>query len=546
LTWGRDSRPAAAAESRPKLVVVCVFDQMRGDYLDRFDAAFGDGGFRRVKREGTHFTNCHYPYAETETGPGHASLASGRLPRHTGITSNEWFDKEQSKIVYCVEDPSVKLLGPGGPVEGTGMSAKNLLGETLSDVVRAESAGLSRVFSISHKDRSAIPMGGHRPNVALWFLPQAGSYGTSSYFAASTPEWLSTFSKSRSLEQMPRTWERALPEQAYAHLGPDSRPWERPRAGMGNVFPHPLFVRSTALEQWEAVYNAPTWMSTLTDLAFEILGRERLGRGEQTDLLWISYSATDLCGHYFGPGSHELFDAYARADRELERLLTGLDAAMGKGNYVFSLTSDHGVCEVPERELEAGRDAGRLSLGTDSQGKPAGFLAEIETAFSTRVGKQPRRRWAKYVTASSFTFSRSELDAAGLDEDDACKALRDVLRQNPRIAAAYTQKEVERKKDDVKSPFLRAFYNSNFGARCGEVFFVLKPGWLATTTPATHGTPHPYDTFVPLLLMGPGVPKGSLDASPVTPLDLTPTLARILGIRAPEGCDGSVLPWFRR
>jgi arylsulfatase A-like enzyme len=285
-------------------------------------------------------------------------------------------------------------------------------------------------------------------------------------------------------------------------------------------------------------------MPTLTDLALELLDREALGRGAEPDLLWISYSQTDLCGHYFGPDSHELFDAFARADRELERLLTALDAAVGKGRYVMALTSDHGVGEAPETLAAAGRDAGRVTLAADKDGRPVAFLAEIEDALSERLGKRPKRRWVRYASAVGMVLWDAELDAAGLDKAAANRALRDVLRAHPKIAAAYTQEEVERAGGDVNSPFLRQFHNSNVPSRCAGVQYVLKSGWLATTTPATHGTPHSHDTHVPLLLAGPGVRKGAVDAKAVSPLDLTPTLARILGIRAPAGCDGAVLPAF--
>lgn len=533
--------PEEAPASRPRLAVVCVVDQMRGDYLDKFDRAFGGGGFRRLRREGTHFTNCHFPYAETETGPGHTSIGTGRLPRHTGIVANDWYDRALGRSVYCIEDPSVKLIGPNGAAGNAGRSARNLRGETFSDVLRPTPESKSKVFSISVKDRAAIPMGGRHPNGVFWFHPPAGSFVTSTAFAERVPEWLSAFTRSHPLSSMPRLWDRFLPEDAYAPLGLDDQPWEQPGSDMGRVFPHPLFKGAKASAHWEAVMRSAASMPLLTDLAIEILNRERLGRGAAVDLLWVSYSATDYCGHDFGPGSHELFDAYARVDREIERLLTALDQAVGKGNYVFALTSDHGACEVPEREIAAGRPGGRVAIGVDKDGRPTGFLAEIENAFSAAVDRHPSKRWTAAASQSGLVFSEAALREAGIDLPKACQVMRGVLRAHPVVAAAYTQSEIEARAFEADDAFARAFANGNDRERSDDVHFVLRFGWLATTSASSHGTPHPYDTSVPLLILGGGA-AGTVRPERVTPLDLVPSLAALLDVRAPEGCDGTVLP----
>src|SRR5262245_47344102 len=71
---GGGASPDAA---RPRLAVLVYFDQLRGDYLSRWADLFGEGGFRRLQQEGAWFRNCHYPYAYTVTGAGHASVATG-------------------------------------------------------------------------------------------------------------------------------------------------------------------------------------------------------------------------------------------------------------------------------------------------------------------------------------------------------------------------------------------------------------------------------------------------------------------------------------
>jgi hypothetical protein len=62
-----------------RLAVLLVFDQMRADYLERWGALLSETGIRRLQEEGACFTTCNYPFACTETGPGHATLRRSRL-----------------------------------------------------------------------------------------------------------------------------------------------------------------------------------------------------------------------------------------------------------------------------------------------------------------------------------------------------------------------------------------------------------------------------------------------------------------------------------
>src|SRR3954465_5649321 len=68
---------ASAYNAHPKLVVVIIIDQFRGDYLDRGRDTFGQGGFRLLMEKGAWFSNCNYEYANTRTAPGHATLFTG-------------------------------------------------------------------------------------------------------------------------------------------------------------------------------------------------------------------------------------------------------------------------------------------------------------------------------------------------------------------------------------------------------------------------------------------------------------------------------------
>ena len=139
--WGRSDHPR-----RPKLVVILVIDQLRFDYLVRFQPNFVEGGFKLLLDGGANFSDCKYDYSSTETGPGHATLATGAYANIHGIVANDWYDQASRKKVYCVNDPEVNQTGGRG---GSGASPRNLLVSTVGDELRLATdfqskAGLSQ------------------------------------------------------------------------------------------------------------------------------------------------------------------------------------------------------------------------------------------------------------------------------------------------------------------------------------------------------------------------------------------------------------------
>ena len=150
---------ASAYNAHPKLVVVIIIDQFRGDYLERYRDQFGEGGFRLFLDHGANFSDCNYDYANTRTAPGHATLFTGAYSNDHGIAANEWLDPKKKKMVTSVEDDDTKLVGIAG--DKTGASPHNLLADTLGDELKLATQGQARVFSLSLKDRAAVPTRAH-------------------------------------------------------------------------------------------------------------------------------------------------------------------------------------------------------------------------------------------------------------------------------------------------------------------------------------------------------------------------------------------------
>src|SRR5271155_441246 len=192
---------ASAYNAHPKLVVVIIIDQFRGDYLERYRGQFGEGGFRLLLDHGANFTDCNYEYANTRTAPGHATLFTGAYSNGHGIAANEWWDAKKKRMVTSVEDDDTKLVGITG--DKTGASPHNLLADTLGDELKLATQGKSRVFGVSLKDRAAVLPAGFAGDAAYWIDAKSGAWITSTYYRNELPRWVQDFNSN----QPPKYWD---------------------------------------------------------------------------------------------------------------------------------------------------------------------------------------------------------------------------------------------------------------------------------------------------------------------------------------------------
>jgi predicted AlkP superfamily pyrophosphatase or phosphodiesterase len=518
---------------RPKLVVLIVVDQMRGDYVDKFLSQWS-GGLKRLVKEGAWFRDAAYPYAATETCVGHSTISTGALPATHGMIANAWWDRETQKMVTCTADPNVKNSGYAGSTAKGGDSAWRMLMPAFAEELKFQLGNATRVVTFSLKARASITMAGHKGDAVTWF--DAGGWVTSSAYG--TMPFIEDFVKAHPVTaDYGKTWTLSLPEDAYWY---DQRAANaNPPEGWDTAFPHPLRGQAGGSEpdaafydQWIASPFADTYLTELAEAAIDSLG---LGKAGGTDFLGIGYSPVDHLGHAYGPRSREIQDILVGLDKNLADLLSHLDQKVGRGNYVVALSADHGVAPIPEdMQKVTGLDAGRLSL-TELQGK-------IETALEPF--DYPRPAVAR-IAGSDIYFAPGVY--AKLKEDHpAMQAVLDAALAQPGVAAMYPAEELA-DRPATMSPARRAFAASYFQGRSGDLFILPKPYWLPDVSPPAkvrpygtgHGLPYNYDQHVPILLMGYGIQPGEY-LEEVTPADIAPTLAALCGITLASR-DGHVL-----
>ncbi len=613
---------AAAYDGRPKLVVLIVIDQFRADYLQRYRSEFKGRGFRLFLDRGAYFPDCYYGYANTKTAPGHATLGTGAYSDGHGINSNEWWDlaRNKQRPVSSVEDDRYALVSPESSspgatatpvaVEGEeanpakastaprtkadtaptdaakagGASPRNLLASTIGDELRLATAGQSRVYGVSLKDRAAILPAGAAANGAFWIDGASGRFVTSSYYMTALPQWALDFDSGPAIAQA----------AAAAGFSPAGAP-----AGLG--FP----VLTSFYNQVGATDAANGY-----ELAFSeaLIAGEQLGSHPTTDLLTVSLSPNDIEGHRFGPDSPEERTMVLGLDADLDSFAGWLDTHVpgGLANVWIALSADHGIAPVP--------------AVSDALGLPGAYInadklvADLNRAMNAKFSPGENVRYLlPHADLPYLSLDRPNFERAGINEQEAEDAVKAAMEPAfnslaappgtplpaatpaaaptatvpepapAKVAAPSRKPNGNRRSTPAASPSVetpapalppplapqrfapnpqlyRAYTRqqlaagdvppSEFGRLLAHSYSPVG-GWYVAAFPiafqmqgsdsgTTHFSPWSYDRHVPLGFYGsaflPGTYRGRVE-----PVDLAATLASLLGVNQPSASVGAIL-----
>jgi predicted AlkP superfamily pyrophosphatase or phosphodiesterase len=525
-------RPAG---SPPRLVVILVADQFRADYVTQYSDMW-NGGLKEILTKGAAFTEAAYPYANTRTCPGHATIGTGMLPAVHGMVDNTWYSMATHEFIACTEDHQARSLPFGGLHGDEAHSAKWYMVPNFADELKRQGNGRPRVVSLSLKARSAIGLGGHGGvnSTIVWKEDGAVTFATSTALTAKPSAAVDAFVRSHpvSLKQF-ETWERAKPEASYKYT--DQAPGEPANRG---TFPHlfnePVRLSDTTasiLDSWDGTPMADEYLGAMAE---HLIAQEQLGQRQTTDFLAISFSTLDIVGHDYGPRSHEVQDVLVRLDATIGRLLALLDSKVGRDRYVLAFSSDHGVVTLPEQTFPqpaGGRGAG----GGGVPGRvTAGTVANaVEAALDKQFGR------AHYVEALStpyLYFVPGVLDRVRANRS-AMQAVEAALLGVRGMAKMYWSAEIAAATPTTDATLI-GLRRSYYPGRSGDLAFVYERNWTGQTG-TNHGSQQDYDTRVPLAFLGAGIAPGQHSGA-VTPVDIVPTLSVLTGVRMSR-TDGRVL-----
>jgi hypothetical protein len=370
------------------------------------------------------------------------------------------------------------------------------------------------------------------------------------------PAWVTEFNEKFSAEKyvnMPGTdgvWNTLYDISTYTESLPDDNVYEKSIKGRDEetgeyrkpVFPYVLKdiieenKGETKGQYGRLIKVTPFGNSITKDFALAALRGEGLGKDGVTDFLAVSFSSTDIIGHYYGPRSVEVEDSYLRIDLDIADLLEALDSEVGEDNYLVFLTADHGVVDVP------------LYLG--DIGIPSGYFVDeinLSIRLNEHLGKVFRTGNKRLVLAYSNQQVYLDRDLIktkpGMSLEDVATEAASYLMTLDGVADVVTASELD--SADFTTGARQLVENGYNRKRSGDVVVIMEPGWIEFKAAyarkgKTHGAPWGYDTHVPLIFYGRNVKKGE-SMRPVYITDIAPTVSALLKIPYPNGATGNPL-----
>jgi len=525
-TFAQKSNAVKATDTKPKLVVGIVVDQMRWDYVNKFKPFFKtQNGFLKLLNQGASCNNNLISYLPTVTACGHAAVYTGSTPAIHGITGNDWYDNIQQRIVYCVEDNSVQAVGIENSSNGK-MSPLNLWTTTVGDELKLATNFKSKVYGISLKDRGAIIPAGHSADGAFWYDSKSGNFISSTYYGKSLPTWLTNYNNAKKVDSFYKLgWSLSLPASVYeANCDKDQNEYESTPFGKdAKSFPYNLnqFIG----KDYGKVATTPYGNNLVLEVATQTLINEKMGLDDNTDLLAVSFSSPDYIGHAFGPYSWETLDGYIKLDELLAQFFTTLDQQVGKDNYTVFLTADHAVAPVPGYAQK-----NKIPNGTITD---AGIKNELGKMLTS---KGLNSKLISAITEFNIYFNHNLMDSLQVTQEKLTSLITNYLEQKSNILQV-----VELRKAAI-SPLPQSIreriVNGFNPQRSGDLIFLTKSGVVGGGNTGTgHGVFYNYDAHIPLLFYGKGIKKGQVNNLNYM-TDIAPTITTLLGIQMPSGSIG--------
>jgi len=532
---------SAQSGDKIKLVLQVTIDGLRNDLLHRYSERFCEGGFNYLLENGAVFSNAHYQHANTETIVGHTILATGAFPSENGMTGNVWYDRKEKQLAYNIEDadspilPTREEIVEGAQVDPaqkmartSGRSPKVILASTFGDELSVYTAGKSKVFGVSGKDRSAVSMAGH-VGKAFWFSTNNGDFVTSKYYYDDYPQWVKEWNKKRKAESFAgKYWELLNPIKTYLLQDNDDRAYEADLKGYGRTFPHKFGEVEGKLLPTQIIVS-PVGDQLTLDFSKSLIMAEELGKDIFPDYLSISFSGADAVNHFFGPSSLESEDLILQLDGTLQDLFNFIESNVGLKHTLIILSADHGIADMPEYMTELGYEVGRLTPDMI-----------VEKANSTGKKLYDIDEMVRFFFRPYLYLNQEKINAAGINSVEVEKKIAESITEIEGVALAVPKNGLP---DIQNSKIIEQVRRNYHPSRSGDIYVAQDPYWfLFDNGPVVnmHGSPWRYDTHVPIIFAGPDIKSREVYRL-VHPVDVAPTISALLGLSPPSSASGSIL-----
>jgi len=520
----------------PRLTVVFVIDQLAYRFVQKLRPFLkGEIGF--LLEDGLVYENAYYPHSIPTTSTGHVALSTGTYAKTHGVIRNSWYTAEGKEVYFPAEDSSSSaVFDKNGKPLPYGRSGKRIMVQGVSDhlVLYPQAGSKNYAIALSLKDRSAVGVAGGLGK-AIWFDEKTGCFTTSKAYFDTMPDWLIDFNKEKRIDEIKTLkWEPlyALTNPAYSFR--DSSNYDFTVYKKSLMGEEVKVYDPSCEDPYEQFTIMPQSNNALLDLAQVCIDNFLSKQKEDRMILWVSFSALDKLGHFFGPESVEVIDMIYQLDKNLKNFTKRLYKEIRKKDVLLVLTSDHGVAPIPELLQKEGL---KSALRIDSRK----LIQEINQMV---ICKHGIKNFVINIKPPYVFINHRLFDPLKTCKKEAIeKEVKEYLEKQPGIKRVWTYDELQCETFDKTT--IGSFYkNQLFPGRSGHFIVQVFPYCQITKykTGTGHYTPYNYNTHVPLILYQKGVNEQTVIKERVSMLQFANTLAEILKIPKPPASTFDILP----
>ncbi|MBU1008123.1 alkaline phosphatase family protein [Candidatus Dependentiae bacterium] len=510
--------------SPPQLTIAFVVDQFAYHYLEKIQPNL-TGGIKFFFDNGVIYKNAYMPHASPGTATGHVTINTGVPAKHHGVTGNYWINKEGKKIRF--EQTDTEEISP-----------EKIMVDGISDqfVLRSKPNTNHKVFGLSHKSRAAVGIAG-KLGKAIWFDPKSREFVSSKAYFDKTPKWLTAFNKKYYISKAPKTltWNLFYKKNRFAYNFYDIKNYQ--------FSTHPFSLIDIPLgeikngfsgEYGELYIKTPHANQHLLDLAQTCLENNFDKEKGDRMILWISMSALDPLGHYYGPYSQEAIDMLYHIDWQIEQFMETIEKKTDPKNILYVLMADHGVMPI----IEILQQKGMTNIHRINQKK---LLDNLNKKI--KEDDNIERLIIDYQTPQFYVDKTIFAKLSNKKRKSVSKTIKTFLEDQPGIVRVWNYDELS--KMPVEHGDIDWYFkNQLYPGRSGE--FTCKCSPYSAITDHTHGThhrtPYEYDTHVPLVFHQKNVLQKKVVEKKVFMTQVANTLAKLLAVAKPSASTCEPLP----
>ncbi|MBR5324723.1 MAG: alkaline phosphatase family protein [Muribaculaceae bacterium] len=488
----------------PKLVVGITIDQLRTDYIDMMQHLFGEGGFKRLIKDGAIYENIDYGFNDITRASSAATIHTGTHPSTHSITSVTRFNKEKKE-----EYPILSDKNQLGNFTSEKLSPRKIAVSTIADELKSASSGESKIYSVAPTSEVAIISGGHAANAVFWVSDENGKWATSTYYKE-VPPFITEHNIKNGIDSRINklVWSPLLPLSSY-----DGIPYNKPDFSFKYFF-------SEDGEKYKNLKRSALINTEVTSIACTIIDKARLGKNRVPDMLNIGYYAGNYKELNVRDYGVEIQDIYVRLDKELETLLKHIDSAVGLNNtFIFITSTGYSKTEA--------RPYGLYGVPT-GEFYPRRATALLNYYLMAMYGHED---WVLGYHDKEIYLNRELIKKKELDYEEFVVNSAEFLSQMEGVQDALTSYQILHG-DIVAVAPQRRRYNRQYS---GDIVLEIKPGWEINYEDKKKENEYVQYNAVPspLIFIGKDVTPMRV-LSPIDATAVAPTVCRAIRIRAPS------------